>query len=157
MQMPGAVDPGLRAAEQLRSAGDPWDVANVLWYPHLALVTLGRLDEVAKMGDELEPLATRVGHLGALINAGRARAGRELMLTGEVDSCGEFARADMGLCQRTGFPWVSNSYTWLGRVDFWRGCWPQALENFEEAARLEPPGFSAWAGRGGVFFWEGFT
>jgi tetratricopeptide (TPR) repeat protein len=157
MQAPEAVDTGLRAAELLRSVGDPWEVANVLWYPHLALLALGRLDEVAKIGAEIEPLATRVGHLGALIIAGRARAERELMLTGEVDSYGEFARLDMELCQRTGFPWVSNSYGMLGDVHFCRGRWQEAIENQEEAARLEPPGILAGANWGGLFLTKAYV
>ena len=157
MQAPEAVDTGLRAAELLRSVGDPWEVANVLWYPHLALLALGRLDEVAKIGAEIEPLATRVGHLGALIIAGRARAERELMLTGEVDSYGEFARANMEFCQRTGFPWVSMSYGMLGDVHFWRGRWQEAIENHEEAARLEPPGFLAGGNWGGLFLTRAYV
>jgi len=132
-------------------------VANVLWYPYLALQALGRLDEAAKMGDELEPLATRVGHLGALIVTGPARADCELMLTGEVDSYGEFARANMEFCQRTGFPWVSMSYGTLGDVHFWRGRWQEAIENHEEAARLEPPGFMAGGNWGGLFLIKAYV
>src|SRR3989304_2567507 len=36
MQMPETVDTGLRAAELLRPAGGPWDVAHVVWYPPFA-------------------------------------------------------------------------------------------------------------------------
>jgi len=149
MQMPESVDTGLKAAELLRSAGDVWDMVDVLWYPHFALMVLGRLGEMAKIGEELEPLAARVGHRGALLVAGRAQSVGGLMLTGGIDAYDEFAKADMELCRSIGAPWISNSYTFYGMARFWRGRWQEALEKHEEAARLEPPGFLAgfdWAG-----------
>ncbi|MEE9286423.1 MAG: AAA family ATPase [Dehalococcoidia bacterium] len=145
MQLPEAVDTGRRAAELLRSAGDVWYLAAVLWVTQLSLVSLGRLDEVAKIGEELEPLAVGVGHLGALLMAGRSRGFRELMLTADLDRFETFARGDLELCRSAGMPWISQSYTFLGLAHFWRGRWQEALENSQEAAKLEPPGFFAGA------------
>ncbi|MEE8346410.1 MAG: tetratricopeptide repeat protein, partial [Dehalococcoidia bacterium] len=157
MQAPETVDAGLRAAELLRAAGDLWDVADVLWYPQYALLLLGRLDEAAKIGEELEPLATRVGHMGALLIAGRARGVRDFLLTGDIDGYGEFASRDMELCRSIGIPLVSNSYAYLGTVDFWRGRWQEALKNHEEAARLEPPGMLAGADWAGLFLGKAYA
>jgi class 3 adenylate cyclase/tetratricopeptide (TPR) repeat protein len=144
LQLPQIVDSGLRAAELLRSAGDLWPLADALWASQHALLFLGRLDEVAKIGQEVEPLAFRLGHLGALLSARRWGGIRELMLTGDIDRYQEFARGDLELCRDLGSPFISTSYTLLGLVHFWRGRWQEALASFQEAVRLEPPGF--WTG-----------
>ena len=145
MQMPETVDSGLRAAGLLRSVGDLWELARVLWGIQFALLLLGRFDEVAEIGDELEPLATRLGHLGALMNAGRARGAHEFMLAPDLDRFQELAQRDLDLCHTAGMPWIANSYTMLGLAQFWRGRWEEALKNFEQAAKLEPRGSFAGA------------
>ncbi|MEE8369841.1 MAG: BREX system ATP-binding domain-containing protein, partial [Dehalococcoidia bacterium] len=86
-----AVDTGLRAAELLRSSGDLWDMTSVLAFVQHALLCLGRLDEADKIGEEVEPLATRLGHLAPLMNSRRCRGWRELILTGDIDRFEEFA------------------------------------------------------------------
>jgi len=149
LQLPQIVDSGLRAAELLRSARDLWPLADALWPSQYALLMLGRLDEVAKISQEVEALASRLGHLGALVQAGRARGLREFMLTGDIDKYEEFARGDLELCRDVGWAFISISYTLLGLVHFWRGRWGEALESFQAAARLEPPGF--WAGADWAF------
>ena len=50
------------------------------------------------------------------------------MLTGDIDTCQEFARDDLELCRSTGLRWVSNSYTYLGLGHFWGGRWGKALQ-----------------------------
>ncbi len=157
MQLREAVDTGRQAAELLRSAGDVWYLAGVLWVTQLTLVALGRLDEVAEIGEELEPLAARVGHLGALLMAGRGRGFRELMLTADLDKFETFARGDLELCRSAGMPWISQSYTFLGMTHFWRGRWQEALENSQEAAKLEPPGFFAGADWAVLFLWKAYS
>ena len=112
-------------------------------------MALGRLGEMAKIGEELQPLAARIGHMGALLVAGRGQSMGELVLTGSIDAYGEFAKADMELARSIASPWISNSYLYLGLANFWKGHWQEALEMHEEAARLEPPGFLTgvdWAG-----------
>ncbi|MCH8814923.1 MAG: AAA family ATPase [Chloroflexi bacterium] len=136
-QLQEAVDAGLEAAALLRSAGDLWALAHALWPPQQALVWLCRLDEAAKIGEELEPLAARLGHVGALLAAGRSRGWRELMLTPELDRFEAFAKSDLELCRSADVPWISNSYRYLGLADFWRGRWDEARKNFQEAASLE--------------------
>ncbi len=143
MEMPQAVDSGLRAAALLRSAGDLWNLADALWLTQYALLVLGRFDEVAEIGEEVEPLAARVGHLFALMVAGRSRGLREFTLTADIDRFEEFARGDLELYRGAGIAWTSSYYTYLGLVHFWRGRWQEALEHFQEAARLETPGFAA--------------
>jgi tetratricopeptide (TPR) repeat protein len=157
MQHRETVHAGLGAAELLRATGNLWGVADALWPAQFALVYLGRFDEAVKIGEELEPLATRLGHLGALLGAGRGRAAREVMLTAELDRFHEFARGDLELCRSTGMPWISNSYTMLGLADFWRGRWHEALEHFQEAVKLELPGFFAGIDWGWLFLWKAYA
>jgi class 3 adenylate cyclase/tetratricopeptide (TPR) repeat protein len=153
LQLPEMADSGLRAAEPLRSAGDLWTLADALWAGQFGLLFLGRFDEVAKISQEVEPLASRLGHLGALVQAGRARGLREFMLTGDIDKYEEFARSDLELCRSAGNPWICNSYTLLGVAHFCRGRWQEALEHFQEAVRLETAGF--WAGGEWAFLFPG--
>jgi class 3 adenylate cyclase/tetratricopeptide (TPR) repeat protein len=149
MQLPEIVDSGLRAAELLRSAGDLWTLADALWPTQHALLILGRLDEVAKIAREVEPLASRLGHLGALLQTRHGQGVREFMLTADLNRFEEFARGALELCRDVGWAFVSISHTLLGLAHFWRGQWEEALENFQEAARLEPSGF--WAGADWAF------
>jgi tetratricopeptide (TPR) repeat protein len=153
LQLPEMADSGLRAAELLRSAGDLWTLADALWAGQFGLLFLGRFDEVAKISQEVEALASRLGHLGALVMAGRARGLREFMLTGDIDKYEEFARSDLDLCRSAGNPWICNSYTLLGVAHFCRGRWQEALEHFQEAVRLETAGF--WAGGEWAFLFLG--
>ncbi|MEE9284965.1 MAG: tetratricopeptide repeat protein, partial [Dehalococcoidia bacterium] len=152
-----AVDPGLRAIELLRSAGDLWNLANTLWNTAYALLSLGRYDEASKMLEEAEPLAERLGHLGALVAIRRGSGFAELILKGDIARYEEFARADLELCRSTDMPWVSNAYRFLGRAHFWGGQWEKALENFEEAARLEPPGMLSGADWAGLFLGKAYA
>jgi class 3 adenylate cyclase/tetratricopeptide (TPR) repeat protein len=145
------VDIGLRAAELLGPAGDLRNLATVLAVSGYGLLGLGRPNEAEKMGEQAEALATRLGHLGTRMMAGRSRAFCRLMLTADIDRFEEFAKGDLDLCHKTGIPWSSESYGWLGLTHFWRGRWEEALTNFEEAARLEPPGHSAGCRWGELF------
>jgi len=153
MQFPEAVDSGMRAAELLRSVGDLWNLADALWFTQYSLQMLGRIDEVARIGEELEPLATRLGYLFALLFAERTRGFRDFMLTGDIDKYEEFAKHDLEFGRSIGSPWLSNSYAFLGLVDFWRGRWEEALAHFQEAVKLDPPG--AMCGAGWCFLFLG--
>jgi class 3 adenylate cyclase/tetratricopeptide (TPR) repeat protein len=143
MRLREAVEAGVRAAQLLREAGDLWNLVDALWLTQLSLLLLGRLDEVPELGKELEPLAARLGHLGAVVNAGRHREHCRFMLTGDINRYEEFGRQDLQLCPRIGAPLISDSYSYLGLAHLWRGRFQEAVESFREAARLEPPGFLA--------------
>ena len=151
-----AVDAGLRAAELLRSAGDLWVLADTVYGTQYALGFLGRFDEAARIAEEAEPLAERLGHLQALLAVRRGSGFNDLSLTGDIGRFEEFARADLELCRSASMPWASQSYTYLGLAHFWRGRWDQALESFQEAARLEPPGVLAGDAWAGLFLCQGY-
>jgi class 3 adenylate cyclase/tetratricopeptide (TPR) repeat protein len=134
------ADAGQRTVELLRTSGNLWDLADALWVTQLALWGLGRLDEVEAIGEELEPLAIRIGHAGATMFAGRTRAYRELVLNANLEQYEAFTRADLDLCQRAEFPALSQSFTFSGLAQFLRGRWPEAIERLEDAVADEAPG-----------------
>ncbi|MEE8386440.1 MAG: tetratricopeptide repeat protein, partial [Dehalococcoidia bacterium] len=151
------LDAGLRATDLLRSARDLWGLANVLWTPQTALLCLGRLDEVAEIGEELEPLADRVGHKGVLMTARRNRGIREFMLTADIDGFAEFARGDLELCRSADLPWIFFSYSFVGMAHFWRGNWRDALTSFEEAVGVDPSGVYAGTGWAKLFVGQAYA
>ncbi|MEE8385973.1 MAG: AAA family ATPase, partial [Dehalococcoidia bacterium] len=146
-----AAEASLRGAELLRSADALWDLAAVLSFAQANLYFLGRLDEVATIGEELEPLAARVGHQGALLFAMRYRAWRDFLLTGDIASVEKFAGAEIESLLATGVAWASESYRLRGTARFCRGHWGQALEDLQEAERIEPADFTAGGAFGAVF------
>jgi len=143
MEFREVAEVGMQAAELLRSAGAQWDLAAALWVTQFAQLLLGRFDDASKVGDELEPLAARVGNVGALVMAARSRELRELMLTADIDRLEWSARGDLEVCRSAGLPWVSHSHSYLGLAHLWRGRWQEAVESCRQALRLEPPGFLA--------------
>ena len=151
MQYREAADAALRAVEPLRSASDLQVLVYALWTTAWASLHLGRLDEVAPIVEEAETLATRLGDFGALMMARRGRSLRELMVTGDLKRFEEFTKDELELAGSVGLGSISTSYTLVGLVDFWSGCWPEALERFQEAARLEPPEHSAGSDWGFLF------
>ena len=152
-----AVDAGMRAAELLRSTGDLWNLADALWPTQWSLLLLGRLDEAAKIGQELEPLAASVGNLGALMITRSLRVFRELMLTGDIDAWQELARDNLELARSVGFGYVANFHMQLGLGHFWRGQWEEALQDFQEAVELEPAGYYVGAARGYLSLFKAYA
>jgi len=152
MQVQDAVEAGREAADLLRSAGAFWDLGDTLWATQLALVLLGRFDEVVQIGDELEPLVAQAGLQGALLTARRARAYAELCRTADLDRWEQFARADLETCQSGDMGWVTfASYLYVASAHFWRGRWQQAMESHQEAYQQEPLGPYAAFGWSALF------
>jgi tetratricopeptide (TPR) repeat protein len=137
------VDTGLRAAEISRSVGSLWDLASILAFVQHSQLRLGHLNEVAETGAELEPLAARLGHLGAAFLASRTSSEREFILMADLDTHEKSAKSDLEFTRNAGLPWISTCYAALGLNHFLRGRWEQSRELWQEAARLEPPGFVA--------------
>jgi len=157
MQAPEIVDSGRRAVGLLRSAGDLWQLSNALWYTQFGLSMVGQLEEADAMGEELEPLAARLGNLGALLMVRCYRGTRELGVSGDIDAFEEFARSVRELCRSADMPWVSIAYRYLALAHFWRGRWQEALENASEAARLEPPGVVAGMDWAALFYGRAYA
>jgi DNA-binding CsgD family transcriptional regulator/tetratricopeptide (TPR) repeat protein len=138
-----------RAAELTGAAGALWDLADGLPFVQLAQVLAGRPDDVARLGEVVEPLARRLGHYGALMAAGRGRL-LAAITAGDLAAVEASAARDLQLCEEVGLPWSPDSYAWLGLAAFWRGDWPAALDAFSEGMRRERPGMVAGACRAGT-------
>jgi DNA-binding CsgD family transcriptional regulator/tetratricopeptide (TPR) repeat protein len=138
-----------RAAGLTRAAGALWALADGLPFVQLALILNGRPHDVVRLGEEVEPLAQRLGHYGALMTAGRARLLAEIT-KGDLAAVQALAARDLQLCEEHGLPWSPDSYAWLGLAAFWRGDWPAALDAFAEGLRRERPGMVAGACRAGT-------
>jgi class 3 adenylate cyclase/tetratricopeptide (TPR) repeat protein len=157
LQVREVVEAGMRAAELLRSTGHLWDLASTLWGTQYGLMFLSRFDEAAEIEEESEPLATRLGDLGSLMAARRGKGARELALTGNLDDYQEVGRADLELGRSADMPWIANSYGFMAAAHFGRGRWREALENWQEGAKLDVPGMLAGAEWGGLFFGKAYT
>jgi tetratricopeptide (TPR) repeat protein len=157
MELGEAIDTGRRAVELLRSARDLWLLADALNLTQLTLMPLGRFDEAAETAEEAEPLAARVGHLNVLRAARLVREVRQFTVTADPDKFREFARVDLEFCRGASIPWISHSYNLVGMAHFWSGRWEEALDNFQAAARLEPPGFFAGIDWGFLFLFKAYA
>jgi tetratricopeptide (TPR) repeat protein len=138
------AEAGLRAVDLLRSAGDLWQLSEAQWLAAGALTFLGRFDDAARICDDLEPLADRLGNLGAILCAHRWRGITKFVRTPELDKSEVFLERDREICESADMPWISHSYTWRGLFDFWRGTWRDAKSSFQTAVECEAPG--VWAG-----------
>jgi class 3 adenylate cyclase/tetratricopeptide (TPR) repeat protein len=136
-----AVATGTEAGEHLRRTADYWDLATTLGYVGAALGWLGRFDEAAIVGEEVETLARRLGNWSAYVFGEQASRFRDIGASpapSELQRRGEHALA---LGKEFGFRWLSSiGHTRIGLAAFWRGEWEEALARFEDAARLEVPG-----------------
>jgi tetratricopeptide (TPR) repeat protein len=141
------VESATFAASRLRSSGALWDLASALLWLQFGYMFTGRWPEAEEIGKELEPLAIRLGHDGAILTTRRMR-GFHFLIDADLDQMEKVAREDLEWCRATGSPWITDSYVWLGLREFWRGRWDEARGLFEEALRLEGPGIYAgtpWA------------
>jgi tetratricopeptide (TPR) repeat protein len=136
-----AIRYGDEAIVHLRTAGDLWNLANVLGYSGAAAMWLGRFTEAQRYGAEGEELARRLGNWSALIFSGRAQVYPRFGESPDLAWYEDDGRTAFELGEQQGFRWLSAlGQTRMGLAAFWAGDWPDALDHFEQAARLEPPG-----------------
>jgi class 3 adenylate cyclase/tetratricopeptide (TPR) repeat protein len=139
MRFPEALETGLQAGELFRSSGDLWSLATVLGFAMFSASFTLRFDQALEIGEELEPLAARVGHAGATMFFNRCTSLIRQIEHPDQEAAEEFARADLELCKRSQLPWTSQSHIFLGLAAFKRGDWDGALDHFDEARSTDPP------------------
>ena len=136
MQYPEVDDAARRASEKLREVGSLWNLADALVFQEVALAFQGRFLVTDALHTELQPLAERLGHWGALSVAGRTAFAVAGARQGDLAKLDELSRAHIGESDETSDPnWIAWSHTLRGVVAFWRGDWPQAIEWSEKGAR----------------------
>lgn len=148
-QMPQrSLDAGLEALRLLSDS--EWDRAQIHGFVQWALMFLGRIDEAVQMAEEIEPVASKLGHIGALLLSGRVKGIASFMTKPDVKELESFAHRDLDTgTGRIG--WVADPYTWMGLSHFYRGDWSRAEAMFAKAASLEPPGAEAGRNRAMLF------
>ncbi|HKU28601.1 MAG TPA: hypothetical protein VJQ54_24235, partial [Candidatus Sulfotelmatobacter sp.] len=144
------------AAADGQKAGDteapPWERTIELQYSYQSLLFLGRLDDAAKVRDELEPLATTIGQSYSIL---RCRLTRAWLEFGEA---ADLAKLETVLQQvlksdpkaPTAF-WDVFSEGQLSLVDFLSGNWKSALDHAQASFRSEAENFLRGAGMGTLF------
>jgi len=140
-QFPETVEVGLESISHLRQASDHWSVATMLGYVGASLGWLGRFAEAAEAGAEGEELALRLGNWSALVFAEQARGFLDIGQEPSAATLERRGQRALEMGEELGFPWLASlGHTRVGLAAFWRGRWPEALAECEEAARLEVRG-----------------
>jgi len=136
MQFPEVVDAGRRATEKLREVGSLWNLADALVFQEVALAFQGRFLDADAVRSELQPLAERLGHWGALSIARRTAFAVTGARQGDLPTLDELSRVRIGEGDETSDPnWIAYSHTLRGVVAFWRGDWQDAVTWSEQGAR----------------------
>jgi tetratricopeptide (TPR) repeat protein len=137
MQQAECAEAGLEAAELLRAAGDLWGVTSALGFGAIGLVDVGRFDEALRIETELEPLAERLGNLGALWQFRRVRVMVDFCTAPDLAALEASLRADIEFVANAGLPWSDQGYAWLGLTQFLAADWDAARRSLEEGAACE--------------------
>ncbi|MBI1885040.1 MAG: AAA family ATPase, partial [Chloroflexi bacterium] len=137
------LDSGQRAVGLLRAAGDLWNLADALWQVGGALWGAGRFHEFDELSEELESLAGRLGHVGAQATSLLGRGVMKMMLAGDLQGMEGLCAKGVELTQNLG-PLAVLFHEWLGVVQFLRGRWQEAEEQFQESIRMVPPERGVW-------------
>jgi tetratricopeptide (TPR) repeat protein len=135
---------GEAAADLCRETGDIWYLTTILGFVIQAHLYAGRLNDVARVLQELAPLAEALGHVGTKLNLIRAEGESEFLRTGDLKLYRSLSEADVQFCLEADLPWVSVAYTRVGMSALWGGRWSEAVEPSRQAVSREPPGF--WKG-----------
>jgi len=141
-----AAESGLRGTELLRQAGNLWDLVGASTFVGGALFNLGRLEEFAVIWQERQRLGARLGHPASAGDVAETYdPGSRVLKEGDLDAFEVFWQKAMKHALSADYDSFNllSIHAFLGCVHFYRGRWPQALESFEEAAKLEPPGVLA--------------
>jgi tetratricopeptide (TPR) repeat protein len=138
-RLPEAAEDGFRSEQLGGSESPPWQRALQLRVLHQTLMFLGRPAEAARIADELEPLARRLGQIHSVALC---------ILIGAWAECGtsaDLAKFETVLRQVTEFNqdaryvfWEVLSEVQMSLVNFFRGNWGSALLHAQASSRHEP-------------------
>ena len=123
---------GTKAAKALRATDDAWELPQVVGNLSFGLVYSGAPEKADRMAQEAQQLAARVGHDGALGNAGSARLLAGIALSGDLDSAEQMAPDLVAIYERSG-PWSRVPLLWLSATRFWGGAWDEAGSATDQA------------------------
>lgn len=138
------AESGEEASRLCRETGDIWYLTTILGFVIQGHLFAGRLDDVARVIEELRPLAESLGHVGTKLNLLRAGGESEFVSSGDIGTYHDSSQADLEFCLEAELPWVSVAYTRVAVAEFWQGRWEEAVELARQGVSREPPGF--WTG-----------
>src|SRR4029077_18487933 len=116
----------------------PWDRAVQLLVLEQSLLHLGRLDEAARVRDELEPFATKIGQSYTIARCLVTRGWVEFGQQPDLDKLETVVHRVFKTDPRVPFGfWDVFVGAQLSLVDFLRGSWASALLNAEASCQLE--------------------
>src|SRR5215469_4581730 len=121
-----------RECEELIPKSDAWNRVLVLCWTQGALYQLGRSQEAAELRIELDPLAKRIGHAGALAWSRRIAAWTEFGKKPDLERLIENLSQDFKSERAAG---LKESRTRLSIAEFYRGNWDRGLEDEEVGIR----------------------
>ena len=131
------IDAGQEAIRLLRAEGDLWDVATLLGVIEIAALELGRMRLSAELGEEVEPLATRLGHSFALsVLHEPTSALRQFASDPDLERLESAARRHLDTAGTIGFRHHSGAL--LSQAAFLRGDWNESLRWAEDAIDHSP-------------------
>ena len=146
-----AIADGMRSAQLLRSVRALWSLAQLLGFLQTAMFEAGNIEGSRAIGEELEPLATRLSHSAARMLGVRISAWCDFCKKPDLDALERSFTRDLEITQSAKLPWIATSHAQLGLVDFLRGNWEAARVRCEQACAAEFP--NAFDGFGaGVLF-----
>lgn len=138
------VTRGLAGASVLREHGALWDAASFLSFACQAQMFLGDFEGTRVTANEVEEIARRLGHWGALDLAHRANGFVESRLGPDfLGGFREFIDVDREMAEKVGPINVTQNYAFEGLYHFYRGDWDSALENYRRGLNPPAPGIFA--------------
>jgi DNA-binding SARP family transcriptional activator len=126
-----AGQPGVR---MLRAGGELWEVCTLLAFMEAAAIDLGRLELAAEFGDEVEELASRLGHRFASTLHTASLLTRGLLADSDLEAYEASSRRALG--HASTYQHLSGGL--LAHALFLRGDWRRALRVAEEAVSHSP-------------------
>ncbi len=134
------------------SEAPPWERAVHLQILYQTLLILGRLEEAAKIRDELEPLATKIGQSYSIARCLITRAWVEF---GKAADLGKlqtaFGQALKSNLKVSFVDWEVFSEVQLSLLDFFRGNWASALLHAKASSNPQVQTFFQGFGVGTLF------
>ncbi len=138
--------------ESGRSEAPPWERAFQLQVLFQTLLFLGRLEEAAKIRNELEPLATKIGQSYSIARCSIARAWVEFGQAADLAKLKTALQQVLKSNLKVSFvDWDAFSEVQLSLVDFFRGNWASALLHAEASSNPQVQTFFQGFGLGTLF------
>jgi tetratricopeptide (TPR) repeat protein len=120
--------------------GALWDLVSVQSFVMYQQGAAGRLTEATELRERVVPLASRLGHLGAMFLAVADRTKTDGVMAGDLALVETLAREQIDICERGGLPWLYIGHVYLGLAAHWRGDWDEAERRLRRADELEARG-----------------